>query len=309
MRVGLIDVDSRQFPNIALMKLSAYHKAQGDSVEWYTPFAERYDLVYVSKVFSFSPDYDLCINADKVIYGGTGYAISLKDSREIYDKSKNIPLTDEIEHIYPDYSLYGVTDTAYGFLTRGCPRGCQFCIVKPKEGGVSYKVADLAEFWNGQKNIVLCDPNILACKDWSVLLTQLADSKAWIDFNQGLDVRLMTPEKIEMLDLIKMREIHFAWDKYEDKELVLSKLKEYSLLAKKKPNIRNSIVYTIVNYDTSFEQDLERVYTLRDMGYWAYIMIYNKANCDKKYKRLARWVNNRFIFAKCERFEDYETVL
>ncbi len=306
MRVGLIDVDGRNFPNIALMKISAYCKSLGDTVEWYSPFWERYDVVYVSKVFSFTPDYDYEINADVVIRGGTGYAISLKDGKEVFDKSENLKLPPEIENIYPDYSLYNITDTAYGFLSRGCPRGCNFCIVGKKEGKKSYKVANLNQFWRGQKNIVLCDPNILACKDWKDLLTQLADSKAYVDFNQGLDIRLMTPEKIELLNKIKMREIHFAWDRYEDKDIILPKLEEFARLSKKKIKPRNSIVYTIVNFDTTFEQDLERVYTLRKMGYWAYIMIYDKEHCDKRYKRLQRWVNNRFIFSKCEKFEDYE---
>ena len=308
MRVGLIDVDGRNFPNIALMKISAHHKRQGDQVEWYAPFSERYDIVYVSKVFSFSPDYDLCINANKVVYGGTGYCISLKDGKEIFNRSKDIALPHDVEHIYPDYSLYNITDTAYGFLTRGCPRGCDFCIVKSKEGGASYKVADLSEFWNGQKNIVLCDPNILACKDWRELCQQLIDSKANIDFNQGLDIRLMTEEKAQMLNQIKMKEVHFAWDKYNDKELILEKLKLYAEIGKFNPKSHNAIVYTIVNFDTTFEQDLERIYTLRKMGYWAYVMIYNKAHCDQKYKDLQRWVNNRFIFAKCEKFEDYKLI-
>ena len=306
MRVGLIDVDGRNFPNIALMKISAYCKSLGDAVEWYTPFGERYDVVYVSKVFSFTPDYDYEINADLVIRGGTGYAINLIDGKEFFDKNENVRLPPEIENIFPDYSLYNITDTAYGFLSRGCPRGCEFCIVGRKEGKKSYKVADLNRFWRGQKNIVLCDPNILACKDWKDLLTQLADSKAYVDFNQGLDIRLMTPEKIELLNKIKMREIHFAWDRYEDKDIILPKLEEFARLSKKKITPRNSIVYTIVNFDTTFEQDLERVYTLRKMGYWAYIMIYDKEHCDKRYKRLQRWVNNRFIFSKCEKFEDYE---
>ena len=178
MKVGLIDNDYNNFPNIALMKISAYHKAKGDDVEWYMPFHERYDIVYQSKVFSNTPDYDVVINADKVIKGGSGYAIKLINGREVYDPTKDQPLPSEIEHMYPDYSLYGITDTAYGFLTRGCPRGCDFCIVAKKEGQRSVKVADLNEFWNGQKNIVICDPNILACKDWADLLGQLAKSKA-----------------------------------------------------------------------------------------------------------------------------------
>lgn len=305
MRVGLIDVDSCNFPNLALMKLSSYHKSQGDHVEWYAPFSERYDIVYMSKVFSFSPDYDLAINADKVVQGGTGYAIKLVNGVEIYDKFKDVALPLDVEHCFPDYSIYNISNTAYGFLTRGCPRGCNFCIVKPKEGGVSVKVADLKDFWDGQKNIVLCDPNILACRDWQELLTQLAESRAIVDFNQGLDIRLMTREKIEALNNINIKEVHFAWDRYEDKDLILKKLEEYATYSEKKPNPHNSIVYTIVNFDTTFEQDLERIYTLRELGYWGYVMIYDKQNCQQKYKDLQRWVNNRIIFSQCERFEDY----
>lgn len=118
----------------------------------------------------------------------------------------------------PDYSLYGIKDKAYGFLTRGCPRGCDFCIVGKKEGFKAIKVADLTEFWNGQKEIVLLDPNILACRDWSDLLWQLADTKALVDFTQGLDARMLTDEKCDALGRIRMDEVHFAWDRYEDKE-------------------------------------------------------------------------------------------
>lgn len=304
MRIGLIDCDKTKFPNLALMKLSAWHKSHGDIVEWYQPFSERYDKVYIAKVFSTTPDYDLCINADEVVRGGTGYDIRLVDGREVFTPSPC--LSYEVEHIYPDYDLYGIADTAYGFLTRRCPRGCDFCIVAAKEGKKSVKVADLSEFWRGQKNIVLCDPNILACKDWRNLLQQVADSKANIDFNQGLDIRLMTKEKAELLNQCKLREIHFAWDRYQDKEVILRNLALYSEHGKFKPQSHNAIVYTIVNFDTTFEQDLERIYTLRDMGYWAYVMIYDKAHCDKKYRDLQRWVNNRVIFAKCEKFENYK---
>lgn len=213
-----------------------------------------------------------------------------------------------MEHVYPDYSLYPemTRDTAYGFLTRGCPRGCDFCIVGKKEGRISRKVADLSEFWRGQKNIVLCDPNILACPDWKDLLMQLMDSGAYVDFNQGLDIRMMTEEKALMLDRIRIKEIHFAWDRYEDKDKVLPKLKLYAEVSKHTPNTHNAIVYTLVNFSTTLEQDLDRIYTLRDLGYWPYVMIYDKEHCKYQYKRLARWVNNRFIFAKCKRFEDYK---
>lgn len=140
------------------------------------------------------------------------------------------------------------------------------------------------------------------------MLQQLIDSKAWVDFNQGLDIRMMTEEKAEMLSRIKIKKIHFAWDRYEDKELVLPRFEMFA----KHSNLvgkHNAIVYTLVNFDTSKEQDLERVYELRKRGYWAYIMIYDKEHCkDQFYKDLARWVNNRFIYAKCERFEDYKKI-
>ena len=107
MKIGLIDVDGHNYPNLPLMKLSAWHKKQGDSVEWYQPmFSGHMDRVYMSKVFSFTPDYEYPIDADEVIRGGTGYAIKLVNGKEIYDKEKDMPLSYEIEHIYPDYDLY-----------------------------------------------------------------------------------------------------------------------------------------------------------------------------------------------------------
>ena len=303
MRIGLIDVDSSNFPNLALMKLGAWHKQNGDDVEWYSHFADRYDIVYKSKVFSFSPDFNEVINADKVVKGGTGYDIKLVNGREIFTPSAPLPM--EVEHIMPDYSLYGITDTAYGFLSRGCPRGCSFCHVAPKEGKKTYKVADLSEFWDGQKNIVLCDPNILACPQHEDLLQQLADSGAYVDINQGLDIRLMTERKIELLNKIKIKEIHFAWDNYHDKDIVLPKLKLYLELGKFKAHNHNAIVYVLTNFNSTVEQDLERIYTLRELGYWAYVMIYDKQHCAPIYKDLQRWCNNRFIYSQCPRFEDY----
>lgn len=293
------------------MKLSAWHKRQGDLVEWYSPWGEQYDICYVSKVFSFSKDYDLAINADRVVRGGSGYAIDLEEGKETYRKSKDTDLPPEIEHIFPDYSLYPeqTRDTAYGFLTRGCPRGCPFCIVGKKEGLCSRKVADLAEFWRGQKNIVLCDPNILASADWRDLLEQLAQSRAWVDFNQGLDIRLMTEEKALLLRKIKMREVHFAWDRYHERDQVLSKLRLYAELSRWSPSSHKAIVYTLVNYDTAFEEDLERIYTLRDMGYWPYVMVYDKEHCGQRYRDLQRWVNMRSTFAAVPYFKDYERKL
>lgn len=303
--IGLIDVDGHNFPNIPLMKISAWHKAQGDSVEWYAPlYSQHKDRVYMSKVFSFSPDYQYTIDADEIIKGGSGYCIKMVDGKEVYDKSADSKLPPEIEHIYPDYSLYNITDTAYGFLTRGCPRACSFCHVEAKEGRRSIKVADLSEFWRGQKNIVLCDPNILACKEWKELLQQLIDSKAWVDINQGLDIRLMTEEKAEMLKRIKTKNFHFAWDRYEDRKTILPKFEMF----KNTTGIdeRKLTVYVLCNFDTSIEQDLERIYTLRGLGYTPYVMIYNKQKAPREIMRLARWCNNRFIYRRVPDFKDYD---
>ena len=312
MKIGLIDVDGQNYPNLPLMKLSAWHKAKGDHVEWYDPWnglIEEYDKVYMSKVFSFTPDYDHPIYAKEVERGGSGYAIKLVDGKESYDKSVDKNLPDEIEHIYPDYSLYPeqTKDTAYGFLTRGCPRGCGFCHVASKEGRCSYKVADLSEFWRGQKHIVLLDPNTLACPDWKELLQQLIESKARINFNQGLDIRMMTEEKAEMLSCIKLDAIHFAWDRYEDKQIIQPKFKAFREKSKVHPH--NLQVYVLCG-DKEHRvtaEDLERIYWLRDNGYAPYVMLYNKKHFPKGHelRKLQRWVNNRFIFWKTATFEDY----
>lgn len=315
MRIGLIDCDGHNYPNLPLMKLSAWHKGKGDHVEWYEPFnglIEEFDIVYCSKVFSFTPDYELPIYAKKIIKGGTGYCITTENGKEIFHKERNKDLPAEIEHIFPDYSIYSelTQDTAFGFLTRGCPRGCAFCIVKDKEGLCSKKVADLWEFWNGQKNIELLDPNILACKEWKTLLQQLIDSKAKVNFNQGLDIRMMNEEKAAMLAQIRISKIHFAWDRYEDKELIQPKFLEFR--AKSKINKRDLQVYCIVGDKERrvLQSDLERIYWLRDAGFAPYVMIYDKEHLPKKHEllKLQRWVNNRFIFYSVNKFEDYKTV-
>jgi hypothetical protein len=215
-------------------------------------------------------------------------------------------LRDEIEHIYPDYSLYGIENTAYGFLSRGCPRGCPFCIVASKEGKQSRKVADLSEWWNGQKEIKLCDPNLLACPEHMDLLAQLADSKAKVDVNQGFDARLLTPQVIEAMNKVKFSVIHFAWDNPKDK-IVQDKLLMFSELSNLgKDNYRKKKVYCLTNYWSTFEQDLYRVYWLRDNGYDPYVMIYDKPHASQQLRHLQRWVNNKVIFRASERFEEYK---
>lgn len=299
MKVGLIDVDGHNFPNLPLMKVSAYHKSKGDSVEWYEPlFSGHMDRVYMSKVFTFTPDYPYCINADEIVKGGTGYSYP--------DGGEELP--EEIEHIYPDYQLYkdAFPDTAYGFLTRGCPRGCDFCIVGKKEGRCARKVADLSEFWNGQKNIVLLDANMFACKEWKGLSVQLIESSAWVDFSQGCDIRLMTDEKAEYIKRMKIKQVHFAWDRYEDKEKIVPQFERFKEITQW--DYRKLGVYVLCNFNTTFEQDLDRVYTLRELGYNPYVMLYEKDKlpAGHRLKLLQRWVNNRIIFRSCKRFEDYD---
>lgn len=251
----------------------------------------------MSKVFDFTPDYQYCMDTDTIIRGGTGYQ----------SHSTGIELPYDIEHIYPDYTIYPelTEDMAYGFLTRGCPRGCGFCIVGDKEGHKSRKVANLSEFWAGQRNIVLLDPNITACKEWKELFEQLIDSHAWIDFSQGLDIRLMTSEKAEMLKRMKIKQVHFAWDNYKDKDKILPLFKAFKDITGW--DKRKLPVYVLTNYNSSHEEDLERIYTLRDLGFWPYVMIFDKDKLPKGHitRRLQRWVNMRAIFATTQKFEDY----
>ena len=291
IKIGLIDVDGHNFPNLALMKIPAYHKSKGDTVDWCNRI-EKYDIVYKSKVFDFTPDDATIIQADVVMQGGTGYDLKNK-------------LSVDIESVCPDYNLYSYHKEAYGFLTRGCPRGCKFCIVGEKEGLKSTQVADLGQFWKGQKEIKLLDPNLLACSDWKRLLQQLIDSKSWVDFTQGLDIRLMTDEKAHMLNQIKAKMIHFAWDNYE--------FKTYEQLKRFRPlidlNFRRLRVYVLTNFNTTHDQDLERVYKLRELDYDPYIMIYDKCNAPQKTRHLARYVNNKRIFRLVDKFDEYDPKL
>lgn len=295
-RIGLIDVDGHHFPNLALMKISAYHKKKGDDVEWCIPL-KQYDIVYQRKVFdkTYSEDIDFTPQAKQIIKGGTGYGL------------ENF-LPDEIEHMFPDYSLYSelTKNTAYGFLTRGCPRQCHFCIVSEKEGRKSHKVANVQEFWDGQKYIKLLDANILACKEHMELLQQLADTKAYVDFTQGLDARLLTEQNIEMLNKIKKKEVHFAWDYMSESDKIIQGLQLYKNLANSKPHGHYATVYCLVNYNTTMDENLYRINTLRDMGYAPYVMVYNKPSAPKDIKMLQRWVNNKVIFHTVSKFEDYQ---
>lgn len=227
------------------------------------------------------------------------------DGKEQYDSAKDRPLPLEIEHTYPDYSLYGIEDTAYGFLTRGCPRKCGFCHVTSKEGARSYKVADLSEFWRGQKKIVLCDPNILACPEHIDLLGQLAESGAKVNFNQGLDIRLVTDRNLELLKQIHLDGIHFAFDRWQDKDIIEPKLRAFAEQTGYHRNKGKVAVYILMNYDTTIEQDLYRIQLCRELNFSPYPMIYDKEHCDPVYRKIQRWCSN-FIFWSVPTFEEYQ---
>ena len=315
MKIGLLDVDSRHFPNLAQMKLSAWHKSQGDTVERWMAI-DRYDLVYQSKVFTFTPDIDV-LNADTVVKGGTGYDLQNK-------------LSDAVEAMQPDYGLYPEYPEAYGFITRGCPNNCAFCIVSKKEGRCSKQVADVKEFKSDRKVIKLLDPNLLACKNREKLLQQLAESKAHIDFTQGVDARLTDKDVITQLNQIKIKMIHFAWDLMKNSESILKGLELYASKGKIQ-DFRRRRVYILTNFDTTIEEDLYRIYKMREMLYDPYVMIYDKGeyvNSNGKPKpmrlllqkytaeqiehfaqihRISRWVNNKYVWRTCERYEDYDT--
>lgn len=310
MNVGLIDVDSHNFPNLALMKISTHHKGKGDRVEMWNS-SKNYDKVYMSKVFTESSEPNVS-NCDVIIKGGSGYDLQNK-------------LPEEIEHCCPDYTLYPQYDFAVGMLTRGCPRvNHSFCITPIKDGCKSVKVADLSEFWTGQKKIVLLDQNILACKDAVSLLEQLQDSKAEIEFNGGVDARFVDEKTIDILRKIKVKDYHFAWD--DPKENLEPKFKLIEESGLKNPNQIG--VYVLTNFWSSIDEDLHRIYTLRGMGFMPFVMIYDKQKYVdsrgrwlpdvenrhtkqelihfKVTQHMQRWCGNRKLIKSIPNFDDYE---
>lgn len=309
MRIGLIDADAESrgkvtFPNLALMKIAAWHKSRGDTVEWYMPLLSgQMDKVYVSKVFGdeYTKDYMWPIDADEVVRGGSGYAIRVIDGHEVYDKALDPPLPPEIECMTPDYSIYEIADTAYGYLTRGCPRGCAFCHVKEMQGRKVHTVARLSDFWAGQGKIVLLDPNLTASRDWDMHIRDLADSGAKVDFSQGLDLRLMTDAKVATLNRVKWERIHFAWDRPQD-DLRGELVRVMSGLARARKE--TITVYVLTNYDSTHDQDMVRVQAIREAGATPYVMVYRKNTAPRVTRMLQRWCNAPMIMGACS-FDEY----
>ena len=226
---------------------------------------------------------------------------------EVYDKSKDTQLPEEIEKMFPDYSIYPQFKFAVSMTSRGCPRGCAFCHVAAKEGRCSRKVADVSDFWNGQDEIRILDPNITACREKRDLMRQYRETGAMLDFTQGLDIRCLDDADIADINQMRLRTLHFAWDNPQDD--LEGKFRAFAQGFRRKSNI--GMVYCLTNFENVTEEEhiqraLYRVYTLAGMGFDPYVMVYNKPNAPQRIRDLQRWCNNKIIFKSCKRFEDYK---
>lgn len=288
MKIGLVDVDGHNFPNFALMRISGYHKGIGDDVEWADPIMGNYDRVYMSKIFTFTPDYPYEFSCE-VIKGGTGYDIKSRLPKEIEESASM------------DYSLYPDCKFSIQFFSRGCIRKCPFCLVNDKEGHIHrVKPVDLNP--NGEWIEVL-DNNFFANPYWKNAIKYLIKSNKPVKFH-GVDVRIMTEEQVSWLNKVKLKgRIHIAWDNpsldLTDKlEEITKYIKPYKLMC-----------YVLIGFNSTIEQDLHRVETLRKFGIDPFVQPYrdfeNKRIPTQYEKDFARWANNKIIYRKC-RFEDFE---
>ncbi|MFX0132099.1 MAG: radical SAM protein [Candidatus Hodarchaeota archaeon] len=269
-KIGLYDVDSR-IPNLALMKLSAWHKEQGDIVEFYSPlFHHTYDKIYASKIFTFTTNGYL---RKSMICGGSGFNLI---SELPYD----------IEHIYPDYELYDCK-YAIGFITRGCIRNCPFCIVPKKEGMIK-KNADLDEFCRNQEYVKLLDNNFLAYKNHIKELQILKESGKRIDFNQGLDIRLITKENAKLIREIKRwksLEYRFSFDNLNLERIIRKKT---TIL--RSVGINRAMFFMLIGFDSTVKEDIKRVEILKELGHIIYPMPYDKS--DRYQQVFRRWTKS-----------------
>ncbi len=264
MRIALNNLEKYQ--NLALEKIKIYHLSKGDEVEEYIPLMEdTYDKIYCSSIFTFTPKPRV---GEKWICGGTGFDLATK-------------LPDEIENIKPKLN--------FGFTSRGCVRKCKFCVVPEKEGK-SHAVGDIYDLWDGKsKDLTLFDNNILALpKHFFKICEQVKKENLRVDFNQGLDIRLLTKEMAKALKEIRVKEYRFAFDDPGQEGVIKEKV---ALL--KECGINKSMFYVLAGFSTTFEEDLHRLNVLRELGQNAYLMRYVR---EPEYIPLARWANQPHIF-------------
>ena len=291
MKIGLIDVDGHNFPNFALMRSSAYYKSLGDTVEWakFGLFAEEYDKVMASKIFTFSPDYDysqiICDNIEK---GGTGYDISKKLDENISNS------------LLMDYSLYPQYKFSVQFFSRGCIRQCPFCLVHEKEGDI-HPVEPVQLNPEGEWIEVL-DNNFFANHEWHKAVDYLLENKQPVKLH-GVDVRIMNEEQAYYLNKLKMKQnIHIAWDLPEID--LTDRLKEMIKFVKP----YKITCYVLIGFNSTVEQDLFRLNTLKSLGITPFVQPYrdlkNKREPTQYELDLARWANRMWLF-KSMNFEDY----
>jgi len=286
VKIGLLDIDGHNFPNLALMKISTYHRSLGDEIEWVNHF-NHYDIVFKSKIFTFTHDNEFYIDTDELISGGTGY-----------DPTVSLPR--HIEKLQPDYSLYPQYKSAYGFLTRGCPNKCSWCIVPEKEGEIRPE-SDIYDILQGRKSAILMDNNVLA-SNWGIKqIEKISKSSIKIDFNQGLDARIIAGNEgiAKLLGRIKwLSPLRLACDTqnqipYIEKAVKL--LREYNATP------RNYFVYVLVK---EIDDALIRVEFLRKLKLDPFAQPYmdfsGKNKVTKEQKQFARWVNHKAIFRSVE---------
>lgn len=297
MRVAIHSVDGLHFPNLALMRISAWHKAQGDSVEWFMPLA-RYDRVYASKVFTFTPD-DPYLPLD-AIRGGTGYDVASR-------------LPPEVEFTPPDYTIYPQFEEAYGFLTRGCVNKCPWCVVPRKEGAIR-PVADIEDICRTntgfRRDVVLMDNNFLAAP-WEFVAEQFAKMRRLrvrVDFNQAMDARLITEDAARLCASV-------AWVKWIrvscDTDAMLPHCVKAIQRLRKAGFKKDIFVYVLAKND-GIDSALHRIYglTSADSRAVPFVMPYRSLTDDsiqasRELRRLARWCNRAWIRKSCK-FKEYK---
>ena len=279
-RVGLIDVDGHNFPNLALMKISAWHKSQGDDVEFATMF-ENYDVIYKSKVFSFTPNNEYCYNSKVEYIGGSGYCLQKT-------------LDPEIESMTPDYNLYDCKH-AYGFLTRGCIRKCPWCIVHEKEGKIRPDSTIRKICGDNYKSAILMDNNVLASDHGIKQIEEIIKLKIKVDFNQGLDARLIDNSISKLLSKVKwLHVIRLACDSPEMMEPVR---KAVELLRWNNVKPQRFFVYTMIN---NIPESIERLKFIKGLYCEPFAQPFRdfikNTEPTREQKDLARWVNQTAVF-------------